>query len=124
MRKYADLKEPLPREDGDPIVRIMLYEAEEGTYLFEYDAADALQCCADLLYASAEEACEEWNALIDESGHAESGCVFEIQLLSVLVTKISRDYQEYLACKSAVLAYDILYSVKPLTVGGACYQQN
>ena len=73
MRKYADLKEPLPRGDGDPIVRIMLYEAEEGTYHFEYDAADALQCCADLLYASAEEACEEWNALIDESGWTEIG---------------------------------------------------
>ena len=71
MRKYADLKEPLPREDGDPVVRIMLCEAEEGTYLFEYDSADALQCCADLLYESAEEAYEEWNALITESGWTE-----------------------------------------------------
>ncbi len=71
MRKYAHLKEPLPREDGDPVVKIMLCEAAEGTYLFEYDAADAQKCCADLLYESADEAYEDWNGLIDENGWTE-----------------------------------------------------
>ncbi len=67
MRKYAYLKEPLDRAEGR-VCKIMLYEAEEGTYLFEYPSPEAVLCSADLLYASPEELYEDWNGLIDGRG--------------------------------------------------------
>ena len=68
MRKYARLKEPLDRGDGSRVYKIMLYEAQEGFYLFEYDAPDAVQCSGDRLYDSAEALSEDWDDLIDEAG--------------------------------------------------------
>ena len=68
MRKYAFLKEPLKNGDGSCVCKIMLYEAEEGTYLFEYGSPDALQCSSDRLYDSPEDIYDDWNDLIDERG--------------------------------------------------------
>lgn len=70
MRKYAYLKEPLMQEDR-LIYKVMMYEAEEGIYLFAYDRPDAVQCCSDLLYVSMEELLEEWNERIDDRGWTE-----------------------------------------------------
>lgn len=67
MRKYAYLKEPLKRDEG-VIYKIMLCEAEEGFYLFEYDSPDAVMCCADLCYDSPEDLHEDWDELLDEKG--------------------------------------------------------
>lgn len=67
MRKYAFLKEPLQRGESRT-VKIMLYDAEEGIYLFEYDRPDAQQCTDDLCYGSPEELYGEWNPLIGENG--------------------------------------------------------
>lgn len=68
MRKYAWLKEPYNYNENDRICKIMLYETGEGTYLFGYSSPDAQQCSFDRLYASSEEAYEDWNGLIDENG--------------------------------------------------------
>ena len=68
MRKYAFLKEPLACSEGEPVVKIMFYEAEEGIYLFEYSRPDAQQCTGDLCYGSLEELHEDWDSLIDENG--------------------------------------------------------
>lgn len=68
MRKYAFLKEPLDRGEEYPVVKIMLYEAEEGIYLFEYDSPDAQQCTGDLCYGSLEKLHEKWDSLIDGNG--------------------------------------------------------
>ena len=70
MRKYANLKKPLEREEGN-IYKVMLYEAAEGFYLFEYDSPDAVQCCEDRNYASLEDLYDDWNDLIDETGWLE-----------------------------------------------------
>ncbi len=67
MRKYAYLKEPL-KQDGKEIFKVMLCEAKEGVYLFEYTAPDAVLCSADLCYASPDEVYDDWNGLIDENG--------------------------------------------------------
>ena len=71
MRKIAYLKEPLRCDGGHHIFKVMLYEAEEGFYLFEYWSPDAVQSSADRLYESLEDLLEDWNALIDERGWAE-----------------------------------------------------
>ena len=71
MRKYAFLKEPAASGDGRRVFKIMLYEAPEGIYLFEYDSPDALRCSADRLYASLEELTEDWNGLLDGRGWIE-----------------------------------------------------
>ena len=68
MRKYAYLRCPQKTGCGSLIYRIMLYETDEGTYLFEYDSPDAPFCCADQLYDSPEEVFEEWNERIDGRG--------------------------------------------------------
>ncbi len=68
MRKYAYLKKPLRHGAGEPVVKIMLYAAEEGVYLFEYGSADAVQCSSDRFYESPEDVYEDWNGLIDERG--------------------------------------------------------
>lgn len=68
MRKYAWLKEPFRSAEGYDIVRIMLYEAEEGFYLFLYSDPDAVSCCSDLLYDSPEDLYGDWNGRIDERG--------------------------------------------------------
>lgn len=67
MRQYAFLKEPL-RSNGSEIWKIMLYEAEEGVCLFEYDSPDAEQCSSDRLYESLAELYADWNDLLDERG--------------------------------------------------------
>ena len=71
MRKYAYLKEPLQYRDGSRVCKIMLYEAEEGIYLFEYDSPDAVQSASDRIYDLAEELYEDWNELIDDRGWME-----------------------------------------------------
>ena len=68
MRRYAYLKEPLQRGDGNEIFKVMLCETEEGVYLFEYRSPDAVLCSSDLLYDSAEELYAEWDERIDERG--------------------------------------------------------
>ena len=70
MRKYAYLKEPLKYDEGY-IYKVMLYETEEGFYLFEYDSPDAMVCSADLLYESLEDLYDDWNELVDERGWIE-----------------------------------------------------
>ena len=67
MRKYAWLKEPL-QSGGNIIYKVMLYETEEGFYLFSYSSPDAVECASDLCYDSLEELYEDWNDLIDERG--------------------------------------------------------
>ena len=53
MRKYAWLKEPL--QSGDNIIyKVMLYETEEGFYLFSYSSPDAVECASDQCYDSLE----------------------------------------------------------------------
>ena len=71
MRKYAYLKEPLRRDAGTSVVKIMLYEAKEGFYLFEYCSPDAVQCSFDCCYDSIEDLYEDWNDQIDEIGWIE-----------------------------------------------------
>ncbi|MBR4441980.1 MAG: hypothetical protein IKS52_01755 [Clostridia bacterium] len=68
MRKYAYLKEPLASGHGGCIYKIMLYESEEGVYLFLYDSPDAILCSADRLYESTEDLYEDWNDLLDGRG--------------------------------------------------------
>ena len=68
MRKYAYLQKPLPCGDGDPVVKIMLYAAEEGVYLFEYSRTDAQRCDRDRCYDSLEALYADWNARIDAQG--------------------------------------------------------
>ena len=73
MRKYAYLKTPLNADDGQSVFKIMLYEADEGVYLFQYSSPDAVLCSSDLFYPSADEVYEEWNSLIDEQGWVDIG---------------------------------------------------
>ena len=68
MRKYAYLKEPMKSGEGEPVVKVMLYKAEEGVYLFEYTSRDAVQCSADRCYDSLENLYGDWDDLIDERG--------------------------------------------------------
>ena len=68
MRQYAYLAKPLICSEHAPIVKIMLYESEEGIYLFGYDRPDADQCITDRFYDSLEELHEDWDDLIDEKG--------------------------------------------------------
>ena len=68
MRKYAYLREPLKRDGENNIFKIMLFETEEGVYLFEYSSPDAVLCSSDLFYESPEELYEDWNARIDDRG--------------------------------------------------------
>lgn len=67
MRMYAYLNEPLKRDDK-LIYKIMLFEAEEGVYLFGYSSPDAVISSSDILYENAEELHEEWDSLIDGNG--------------------------------------------------------
>ena len=71
MRKYARLKESLKTEENTYTYKIMLYETEEGIYLFEYSDPDAIQCSSDRCYDSFEDLYDEWNELIDEAGWIE-----------------------------------------------------
>ena len=71
MRKYAYLKEPLKRDAGNCIYKIMLFETEEGVYLFEYDSLNAVQCCSDRCYDSLADLYDDWNDLIDENDWIE-----------------------------------------------------
>ena len=71
MRKYAYLKEPLKRDGGNCVFKVMLYETKEGIYLFEYDRPDAFQCSSDRIYDSLKDLYEDWNGLIDEKGWIE-----------------------------------------------------
>jgi hypothetical protein len=71
MRKYANLKKPFRYDSGDPVYKIMLYETEDGVYLFEYCSPDAVQCSFDRYYESADEVYDDWNGLIDETGWIE-----------------------------------------------------
>ena len=71
MRKHAWLKEPYRCNNSDWIYKIMLYEAEEGFYLFGYCSLDAVQCSYDRFYASLEDLYEDWDDLVDERGWIE-----------------------------------------------------
>ena len=71
MRKYAWLKEPQKTADDQMIWKIMLYQTEEGTYLYTYSSPDAVMASSDRWYASTEAVYDEWNDLIDEQGWVE-----------------------------------------------------
>ena len=71
MRKYARLREPLKTNENTFIYKIMLFEAEDGIYLFEYSDPDAVQCSSDRCYDSLENLHADWNELIDENGWIE-----------------------------------------------------
>ena len=66
MRKFAYLKEPFCMDGHSQIYKIMLYQAEEGFYLFLYSSMDAVLCSSDLFYDSLEDIFEEWNDRIDD----------------------------------------------------------
>ena len=68
MRKYAWLRTPLKCGESSYIYKIMLYEAEEGFYLFEYSSPDAIQSASDRCYSTQEDLFDDWNDLIDERG--------------------------------------------------------
>ena len=68
MRKYAWLREPRITAENISVCRIMLYESEEGVYLFMYSSPDAVFCEADRCYSSPEDVYAEWSSLIDERG--------------------------------------------------------
>ena len=72
MRKYAYLKEPLCGGSG-VVYKIMLYQTDEGLYLYGYRSPDAVLCSSDCLYDSLEDLYDEWNGLIDEKGWIEIG---------------------------------------------------
>ena len=71
MRRYAFLKEPLKVDGQRSVVKVMLCQAVEGFYLFEYCSPDAVQCSFDLCYDSPEALYDDWNHLIDERGWIE-----------------------------------------------------
>ena len=71
MRKYARLREPLKTSENTFIYKIMLFEAEDGIYLFEYSDPDAVQCSSDRCYDSLENLYADWDELIDENGWIE-----------------------------------------------------
>ena len=67
MRRYAHLKSAAD-DSGKWIVKVMLFEAEDGVSLFEYDSPDANQCVLDRRYETLDEVYEEWNGLLDGRG--------------------------------------------------------
>ena len=71
MRRYATLKEPLTDSSGMTLYKVMLYEADEGFYLFEYDRPDAIMSSGDRFYESLEDLLEDWSDLTDERGWIE-----------------------------------------------------
>ena len=71
MRKYAYLKKPFYYNGQEAIVRVMLYEAGEGVYLFGYSSLQAVQSSFDCCYASLADLLEEWQGRIDERGWIE-----------------------------------------------------
>ena len=71
MRKYAYLKEPLTCDKNRYIYKIMLYDTNEGVYLFEYSSLDAVQCSSDRCYGSLAELYDDWNELLDARGWIE-----------------------------------------------------
>ena len=71
MRMYAWLKESLKCDGGVRVYKVMLYESDEGVYLFEYTSLEAVQCSADRCYDSLETLYDDWNDLIDERGWIE-----------------------------------------------------
>ena len=68
MRKWADLKPGCRAEYGFQPRRIMLHPTGEGTYVYVFDAAEALFSKADAFYESEEEALEEWEEWISPEG--------------------------------------------------------
>lgn len=71
MRKYAYLKESVKRSDTGSTYKIMLFQTDEGFYLFEYSSPDAVMSSADRCYDALEDLFEEWNDLIDDKGWIE-----------------------------------------------------
>ncbi len=68
MRMYARLKKPLKIEESASVYKVMLYESENGFYLFTYYSHDAVMSDSDSFYDTLEDLFEEWNGLIDENG--------------------------------------------------------
>ncbi|MBQ1530928.1 MAG: hypothetical protein IIZ57_02185 [Solobacterium sp.] len=68
MRKYAYLKEPRKYDTDTCVYKIMLYETEEGVYLYEYSSPDAVMCSSDRFYETLDDLYDDWNDLIDEHG--------------------------------------------------------
>ena len=68
MRMYARLKKPLKIEEDTYVFKIMLYESENGFYLFTYSSPDAVMSGSDRFYGTLDEIFHEWNGLIDENG--------------------------------------------------------
>ena len=70
MRKWAHLK-PDTCFGGRTFQRVMVYEAEDGVWVYLYDAKDAVFCAEDLFYEDSESALEEWDGNIDDEGWHE-----------------------------------------------------
>ena len=68
MRKWANLKSGCREQNGFQPRRIMIHPAEEGTYVYVFDAEDALFSKADALYESEEDALEDWGEWISAEG--------------------------------------------------------
>ena len=68
---YARLKEPHKCDGGVSVYKVMLYENDEGVYLFEYASPEAIQCSSDRFYDSLEDLYDDWNDLVDERGWIE-----------------------------------------------------
>ena len=68
MRKYAYLKDPVKSDQEYYIYKIMLFQSDEGAYLFTYADPDAVQCSSDQWYESLEDLFDDWNDRIDERG--------------------------------------------------------
>ena len=74
MRKYAYLKTPLKKSEGEYIYKIMFYKTEnDGIYLFQYNNIDAVTCSYDYWYQTIDDMYEDWNCLIDERGWIDIG---------------------------------------------------
>ena len=69
MRRYAFLREPFG-VPGGPVYKVMLCEAPEGVYLFEYARPEAVLSSADLLYDSLGSLYADWDGLLEARGWA------------------------------------------------------
>ncbi|MBR5041709.1 MAG: hypothetical protein IKX67_00575 [Bacteroidales bacterium] len=68
MRKWAVLKPGCQELNGFQPRKIMIHSTEEGTYVYVYDAEDALFCKADELYKCEADALAAWEEKISPEG--------------------------------------------------------
>ena len=67
----------------------MVYENEEGAWVFLYDTREAVFCSEDLFYDNLADALEEWNDRIDSEGwHVISDPLPDCQHDSILPIRV------------------------------------